>query len=170
MTSIYNTTINRLYDSIVWTHKIQRTYLEKLELRRKILEIIKILVTSLSSISTSLFAFVNNYSGVIISSIFVLISLVLTDVLKQIETEKNIKIFKRSSESLFEIKNSMLELSDEIKANKIDDDIIKIKLELYKSKYSLAISDLPTIPNKIVNIASKKLKERKDEEVDLKLL
>ena len=66
--TIFVDSINKIYDSIVWTHKIQRTYLEFLEKRRKLFEILKIIFTASAAISTAICAVFKNEIGTIISS------------------------------------------------------------------------------------------------------
>lgn len=128
--SIYKDSINRLYSSIVWTHKIQRTYLERLELRRKILSIIEIIATGCSSVATMTFSALNQNLGTIISSAFVLLSLVLGEILKQIETTKDINDFKASSSKLFDMRNRVMLMVDDINAEKISEESIRVKLDL----------------------------------------
>ena len=170
MNCYYNQTLNRLYDSIVWTHKIQRTYLEVLESRRKIMSIIKIILISFSSISTTVFAIFSCPTFTIISSFITLISLVISNVLDKVETKENIEKLNRSSNKLFKLRNELMLLSDEIKSNIISNDLIKVKIEFYNQCYSDVLVDVPTIPNSCVAKAGKKLKTRNDEELDFKVI
>lgn len=167
---IYKDSINKLYSSIVWTHKIQRTYLEHLELRRKIISIIEIIATGCSSVATMTCSALNQNLGTMISSTFVLLSLILSEILKQIETAKDISDFKTSSSKLFDMRNRMQLMSDDIIAGKLSDETIRVKMEYLNEEYVSIQKDLKTIPNYIVEIAERKLKERHDEEVDNELL
>lgn len=169
-TTIYKDTLNKIYNSVVWTHKIQRTYLEVLEMRRKVLSIISIVFTSASSISTTLFAIFDSGLGTIISSMVIIISLVISEILDKIETKSDVEKFKLSSERLFSLKNEMMVFGDEINSNKIPDEIVKIKIEIFSAKFEDAVSNLRTVPDSVVKRADFKLKDRHDEEVDFKLL
>lgn len=166
----YKNSINQLYNSVIWTHKIQRSYLEKLEIKRKTFEIVKIIIVSLSVLSTSLFAIYSNQVGTIVSAVFVFISTVVSEILDKIETKENIKLFKQSSEKLYELKLSLILLSDEIKNYSITEEAIKNKLEFYQYIFNTCVSGLPEVPNKTIKKATKKLKDRKDEELDFTLL
>ena len=167
--TIFQNSINKLFDSIVWTHKIQRTYLEVLEERRKTIKILKILFTAIASICTAAFAIFNNQVGTISSSLATICTIFLGDILDKIETKENIQAFKDSSTKLFEIRNQLIILRDRIKEGKMPNDVIAIELGKLNTIYAFSQRDLPTVPDKIVEKASKKLKDRKDEEVDFKL-
>ena len=169
-TTIYKDSINRLYDSIVWTHKIQRTYLEILEKRRKIISIIKIALLSVSSITTSIFAIFDCFTCTIIFSFVTLLSLFVSEILDKIETKENIDKLNVSSNNLFQLRNDLMIFIDEIKSEKIDEKIIKTKLDCINVIYSNIQKDTPSIPDYCVTIAEKKIKNRKDEENNFNLL
>lgn len=166
----YTDSINRLYNSVVWTHKIHRTYLETLEARRKTFEIIKIIIVSSSVVSTSLCAYYNNKIGTIVSSVLLFISTVISEILDKIETKENVKKFKNSSEKLYELKQSLILLADEIKSSSISEESVKNQIILLEYIFNSCTNDLPEIPNRIIKKTSNKIKERKDEELDFKLL
>ena len=166
----FQNSINKLFDSVLWTHKIQRTYLEVLEKRRKTIRILKVIFTAVASLCTVVFAIINNQAGTIASSIATICTVFLADILDKIETKENIQAFKDSSTKLFEIRNEMTLLKDKIVSGKISDEIIEVKLEALNEIYASSQRDLPTVPNKMVKKATQKLKDRKDEEVDFKLL
>lgn len=168
--TIFVGSINKLYDSIIWTHKIQRTYLEKLESRRKKLEIIKIIFTTMSSLSTAIFAILNANTGTIISALVTILSVVFSEILEKVETKADIQSFKDSSTKLKEMRNEIIFFKDKISAGLIDDEKIEMIITNLNEKFSMVQRNLPTIPNKIVDAASFKLKDRKDEEVDFKIL
>lgn len=168
--TIFVNSINKLFDSIIWTHKIQRTYLEKLEARRKGLEILKIIFTTISSLSTAIFAILNVNIGTIISALVTILSVVFSEILEKVETKADIQSFKDSSTKLNEMRNEIIILRDKISAGQINDEKIEMIINNLNEKFSMTQRNLPTIPNKIVNLASSKLKERKDEEVDFKIL
>ena len=167
---IYNDDVNRFYESVVWTHKIQRTYLESLEKRRKILSILEIVFTAASSVSTTVFALLGNNIGTIVSSIITLLSLVFASILEKVETKKDIDSFRKSSGSLWILKCRVERLSHEIKGNILSDEEVSRNIEMLQLSFDNATSSLPTVPNRIVDIASHKLKDRKDEEVEMKIV
>lgn len=162
--TIFVDSINKIYDSIVWTHKIQRTYLEFLEKRRKLFEILKIIFTASAAISTAICAVFKNEIGTIISSFITVFSTIFTEILDKVETKKDIQSFKDSSTKLWEMRNEIIVLKDKINAGKVDDSVIEAKIESLNERFSLTQRNLPTIPDKFVDLASFKLKERKDEE------
>lgn len=92
--TIFVDSINKIYDSIVWTHKIQRTYLEFLEKRRKLFEILKIIFTASAAISTAICAVFKNEIGTIISSFITVFSTIFTEILDKVETKKDIHLLK----------------------------------------------------------------------------
>ena len=130
---IYNDDVNKFYESVVWTHKIQRTYLELLEKRRKILSIIEIVFTSASSVSTAIFALLGNNIGTIVSSIITLFSLVFASILEKVETKKDIDSFKKSSSSLWVLRCRAEKLSHEIKGNILSDEEVIRAVEMHRS-------------------------------------
>ncbi len=168
--TIYKDTINKLYDSIIWTHKIQCTYLEKLDKRRKMFSILKIVFTSTSTLSTTVFALLGQNLGTMISAILVAVSLIISEVLDKVETAENIRQLKDSSLKLMNLRNNLILLSEEIKNQKLDDGMIKEKINFYGDIYNETLKNNLIIPNSVVNEATKKLKDRKDEEVNFKLL
>ncbi len=168
--TIYHDSINKLYNSIVWTHKVQRTYLEILEARYKNIEILKIIFTTISSLSTTIFAIFNVNIGTIVSALVTILSVIFSEMLERTNTKKDIQCFKDSSSILNEMRNELEILKDEILAKQVNDDQIEVIIKNFNEKFSLTQRDLPTIPNKIVGMASYKLKERKDEEVEFKLI
>lgn len=52
----------------------------------------------------------------------------------------------------------------------MDDSVIEEKIKSLNERFSLTQRNLPTIPDKFVDLASYKLKERKDEEVTYQAL
>ena len=162
--------INQTYNSIIWTHKIQRTYLEVLEKRRKLFEIIKIVFTATASLATATFAFFNNQIGTISSSIITAATVFFGDILDKIETKDNIQMFKDSSTKLFDLKNRLLVLKDKIASGAMSEEMIEFTIESINETYASSQRNLPTIPDSIVKMAEVKLKERKDEEIDFNLL
>ena len=168
--TLYEKSLNHLYNSVVWTHKIQRTYLEHLEFRRKVLSIIEIIFAGASSFSTLICSVFETKLGTIISAALVMGSFVFSEILKQVETQKDINNFKESSTKLMMIRNELELIVDDIKAQKITDEIVRAKIDFISEKFANITNELRTIPNRIVDEASKKLKDRKDEEVDFKLL
>ena len=80
----FKDSINQTYNSIIWTHKIQRTYLEVLEKRRKLFKILKIVFTATASLATATFAFFNNQIGTISSSIITAATVFFGDILDKI--------------------------------------------------------------------------------------
>ncbi len=167
---IYNEAVNKLYESIVWTHKIQRTYLESLETRRKVFSILEIIFTSLSSVATAVFAIFGNSVGTIIASVFTLCSVIFASILEKVETKTDIDLFRKSSSSLWLMRCRIEQLSLEIKGGLLSDGEVHHSVEMFQSAFESITSNLPTVPNRVVNAASYKIKERKDEEVELKLL
>lgn len=167
---IYNDDVNRFYDSVVWTHKIQRTYLESLEKRRKTLSIIEIVFTSASSVCAAVFALLGNNIGTIVSSIVTLISLIFASLLEKVETKKDIDSFRKSSSALWILRCRTEKLSHEIKGNLLSDEEVTRNVEMLQLAFDNAVANLPTIPNNIVDIASRKIKGRKDEEVEMTII
>lgn len=62
------------------------------------------------------------------------------------------------------MQNEIIVLKDKINAGKVDDSVIEAKIESLNERFSLTQRNLSTIPDKFVDLASFKLKERKDEE------
>ena len=167
---IYNDAVNRINESIVWTHKIQRTHLEILEERRKVISIFEIFFTTAAGIATTMFAIFNNNLGTIMSSVCILFSVILSSVLEKVETKNDIDAFRKSSSSLWLLRCKVEELALRIKGNDISDEEVAKTIEFLQVSFDSAVYGLPTIPNKSLELASKKLKDRKDEEVEIKLL
>lgn len=170
MNTIYKDSINQLFESVIWTHKIQRTYLEVLSLRRKILAIVKLCISSFTSISTVVSSFFDNKTLTMIFAIATVVSVILNEILDKVETKENIIKFENSSQKLWEIKEKMLKFADEIRGSSLSEKEISLKLEHFQELFSMANSGLKTVPNYIVNKAAKKIKVRKDEEVEMKLI
>lgn len=168
--TIYQDSLNSLYNSVVWTHKIQRTYLEHLEFRRKVLAIIETFFTGASSISTLICSALNEKIGTIVSATIVMGSFILGEILKNIETRKDIDDFRNSSTKLMQIRNELKLLADDVKAQKVTDETVRFKLDYFNEKFADFSKGLKTIPNYIVKEASSKIKDRKDEETDTPLL
>ena len=168
--TIYKDSINRLHESIVWTHKIQRSYLEKLESRYKSLLIISLSISSVSTSSTLMFAIFSITTATIIAAVFSLVSIILGLILSKVETKENIEAFRTSSSSLCELRNHIITFAAEVKAGKINDENIPTFLTQFNYLFTSFTRDLPTIPNKFVEIADRKLKERKDEEIELQII
>lgn len=166
----FKDSINQTYNSIIWTHKIQRTYLEVLEKRRKLFKILKIVFTATASLATATFAFFNNQIGTILSSIITAATVFFGDILDKIETKENIQMFKDSSTKLFDLKNRLLVLKDKIASGTMSEEMIEFTIESINETYASSQRNLPTIPDSIVKMAEVKLKERKDEEIDFNLL
>jgi len=166
----YRDSYDKLYDSVVWTHKIQRTYLETLEFRRRLFMIIKLAFTSISGLATLVFAFLSEETGTIVSSFCTIGSLFFGEILDKVETSENIDKFRHSSEGLWLLKNKMLKTKDEIVSGKITDEIINERIDSYYSLFNNITACLPTIPDGFVKKASTKIKERKDEEIEQPLL
>lgn len=167
---IYNDSINKFYESVVWTHKIQRTYLEILEKRRKVISIIEVVFTSIAGIATALFAIFGNNIGTIVSSVCILASVILNAILEKVETKNDIEAFRKSSSTLWLLRCDVEKVALKAKANLISDEEAGAHLEMLQSTFNNAVCGLTTVPNKYVEIASYKIKERKDEEAELKLL
>lgn len=68
------------------------------------------------------------------------------------------------------MRNEIIVLKDKINAGKVDDSVIEEKIKSLNERFSLTQRNLPTIPDKFVDLASYKLKERKDEEVTYQAL
>lgn len=168
--TVFVDSINKIYDSVVWTHKIQRTYLESLEKRRKVFEILKIIFTASASIATAFCAIFNNEIGTIISSFITAFSAIFAEILDKIETKKDIQSIKDSSAQLWEMKNEIIVLKDKINAGTIDDSVLEEKINSLNERFVITQRNLPAIPNKFVDLATGKLKERCDEEVTYKVL
>lgn len=139
-------------------------------MRRKVLSIIEIVFTGASSASTIICSAFETKIGTINSAAFVLGSFILSEIMKQVETQKDINDFKTSSTKLMLIRNELELLVDDINAQKVTDEIVRMKVDFWNEKFASVTNELKTIPDKIVDEASRKLKERKDEEVDFKLL
>lgn len=168
--TIFVDSINKIYDSIIWTHKIQRTYLEFLEKRRKLFGILKIIFTASASISTAICAVFKNEIGTIVSSFITVLSAIFAEILDKVETKKDIQSFKDSSSKLCEMRNEIILLKDKVNAGIVDDLVIEERIKSLNERFSLTQRNLPTIPDKFVDLASSKLKERKDEEETYKAL
>lgn len=167
---VYNEAVNKLYESIVWTHKIQRTYLETLESRRKVLAIFEIIFSSISGITTMLFAIFGNNIGTILSAIAILLSVLLSSILEKVETKHDINDFRKSSSSLWLLRCNIEKIALKIKGNLLTDEEISFSLDLLQHSFDSLVSTLPVIPNKFVEISGKKLKERNDEEVTMRIV
>ena len=167
---IYNEAVDKINNSIVWTHKIQRTYLEHLEFMRKIFLLLEIIFTSLASTATALFAIFDIKTGTLISSVITLFSVIFASILERLETKTTIDLFRRSSSGLWILKCKVEDLILSIKGDVLSDNEVAREVELLQCTFDNMTSMLPTIPNKFVDRATYKLKVRKDEEVDNKSL
>lgn len=168
--TVFVDSINKIYDSIVWTHKIQRTYLESLEKRRKVFEILKIIFTAGASIATAFCAIFKNEIGTVISSFITAFSTIFAEILDKVETKEDIQSIKDSSTQLWEMKNEIIVLKDMINAGKIDDLVLKEIINSLNERFVITQRNLPAIPNRFVDMADSKLKERRDEEVTFRIL
>ena len=167
---IYNDSINKLNESIVWTHKIQKTYLEALERRRTIISIIEITFTSLAATTATLLTIFDIKIGTIVACVVTLLSVIFASILEKVETKSNIDAFKKSSSNLWTLRCKVEELAQKAKGNVVDDEEAASEIDLLQLTFDNITSNLPTVPDKYVRKASLKIKNRKDEEVELKLL
>lgn len=168
--TIYKDAYNSLFDSVTWTHKIQRTHLDEFEKYRKVVLVVKIIFTGLSSALTVLFASLNMFLGTIITATVSMVAFILSEVLEKLFPSETIFSLKDTSSTLFSLRNSIELYSSRIKAGVVSDEEIFQKIEEFKNLYETVQKNAITTPNRIVNIAGKKLKERKDEEENYKLL
>lgn len=165
--TIYKKSIDRIYNSVVRTHKIQKTYLEQLEFRFNTIQIIKIVATALTAIPTAILGILNYPVATAILAIFTLLSAILGEILDKLEISKNIRKFRDSSNNLWLLRNEIEVFCDEVNGGIVNNqESIKNKLEYFNKVFASYCKDLPTIPDRIVNAASKKLKDREDEKID----
>lgn len=162
--------IIKLYEEnlndIIWTHKIHATLLDELNKNHKIYMIIKESILGLSGFVSIVFLYYEKYTGAIITNAISTLSIILENIFKFNNYEQKIKNTQSNVNDLWYMKKELTHLKKYLKNDIIDwqeaknklDDNLKLRKEIY--------SKLEAIPEKILNKASSKLLDRKDEQIN----
>jgi hypothetical protein len=161
---LYKKQYEKMVSGIIWTHKIQCCYLEHITIVNKWLKVIKYFFAALMSISTVMTAVFEYKTATIILGFVTVIALFVNLLLDNIVSDEDIKDLVSCTSSLCKLRDKVLLTMEEIETGKISEDVSKQYFIFYDEQYQELCSKLPSVSDKYVSIAEKKLKVRKDEE------
>lgn len=163
-------TIIKLYEDslndIIWTHKIQSTLLDKLHKNYKIYSIIKETILGLSGFVSVIFLYLEKYTGAIITSGVSTLSILVENIYKLNNYEQRINDTKSIVNDLWFMKKELIYSKEYLKNGLINCEEARDKLEEQLRRRKEIYLKLEPTSQKIINDASYKLKERKDEEIN----
>lgn len=160
----YKKQYNKLVSGVIWTHKIQCCYLEHLVVANKWLKIVKYFFAALASIGTVITAIFDYKTATIILGLITVGALFLNLLLDNIVSDKDIKELMVQTSGLCKLRDAILLTIEEIEVGKLNEDVSKQYFLFYDGQYQEICSKIPTVSDKYVVLAGKKLKDRKDEE------
>lgn len=161
---LYKEQFKKLASGIIWTHKIQRCYLEHLTKTNKCIKIAKYLFAAASSIATIITAVFDNKTATIILGLITVGALFLNLLLDNLVSDKDIKDFSSYSESLCRLRDKVLLSQEELEKGVISEEVAKEYFYMYDEQFHEINSKLPIVSDKYVDQAKKKLIDRKDED------
>ncbi len=163
-------TIIKLYEEnlndIIWTHKIHATLLDELNKNYKIYTIIKESIIGLSGFVSIVFLYYEKYTGAIITNAISTLSIILENIFKFNNYEQKIKNTQSNVNDLWYMKKELTNFKEYLKNDIVSWKDAKNKLEENLIQRKVIYSKLEPVSEKVINKASSKLHDRKDEEVN----
>lgn len=163
-------TITKLYEEslndIIWTHKIHATLLDKFNSDYKKYKIIKEAIIGVSGFVSVLFLYFEKFTGALITNAISTISIIFDNIFNFNNYESKIEITKSNVNELWYIKKELTIYKEYLINDIVSWQDAKEKLEETLKKRKEIYAKLEAVPDKIVNDASIKLHERKDEEIN----
>lgn len=163
-------TVIKLYEDnlndIIWTHKIYATLLDKLNKNYKIYTIIKESIIGLSGFISIVFLYYEKYTGAIITNAISTLSIILENIFKFNNYEQRIKNTQSNVNDLWYMKKELTHFKEYLKNDIVGWKEAKNKLEEHLIKRKEIYSKLEPVSEKIINNASNKLLDKKDEEIN----
>ena len=163
-------TILKLYEDslndIIWTHKIQATVLDELEIKNKIYKIIKETLIGLSGFVSVLFLYFEKYLGALICSALSTISIIFDNIFNFSNFENRIRVANENVNNLWYMKKVLHMNKSYLESDIIDWKTAKEKLEENLEYRKVIYSNLEKPSDKIIKEVEFKLKDRKDEEIN----
>lgn len=162
--------ILKLYDEslndTIWTHKIQATLLDDFIKSNKKYKTGKEIIIGLSGFAAAICIYFDEITGALIVNALSSLTVILDGIFKFSNYEEKIKNTNSNVIELWYIKKELTYFKDYLKNDMTTWKEAKEKLEEALKQRKEIYSKLEQAPNKIVEIATSKLLERKDEEIN----
>jgi len=164
-------TIRQNYASVVWSHKIQEKQSDIYAKRFEVMEIIKILISSITTAGIISTIFSDKLVIKILTAIFSVISLFINGYFKSFNLQNLVASHKSTANKLLNIREKLLLLLTKIKFENESVSVLSEKYEEIMNALNQIYLDAPTTTNKAVKKASEALNMQRDntytsEEID----
>lgn len=163
-------TILKLYDEnlndIIWTHKIQAGSLDDLAKKYKKYRIIKESIVGFSGFSSAICIYFDEIIGALIVNALSMLVIIFDSIFKFCSYEEKIKNTNTNVNDLWFMKKDLTMYKEYLRNDMITWMEAKEKLEKSLKFRKEIYSKLESVPNNIVDEASNKLINRKDEKIN----
>lgn len=154
--------IRQIFASVVLSHKIHETHANICKRKFRLMETLKIISLALTTSLAITIIFVNFFILKICLVSLSLVSLFMTIYCVTRDLKIKASVFKKTSMSLYELREQLVSTLSDIKCDKLSyDDIISMKTNFY-DEYFLICKNALDVDEKIVKRVSLKLKEQLD--------
>lgn len=159
---LYNESLN----DIIWTHKIQATLLEYFIKSNKKYKTIKEVIIGLSGFISAICIYFDEITGALIVNALSSLTVILDGIFKFSNYDEKIKTTNVNVNELWYMKKDLTYFKDYLKNDMITWKEAKEKLEEALKQRKEIYSKLEPAPKKVIEEATSKLLDRKDEEIN----